>query len=305
MHGGAAISLEPHTTYTVDQAGNSGFPVGQSGWARIVANGNLLAAQVLEQNPNNHFVAIANAQPAPAGVNGGNPSTLVPTTLYAPAIFKDAYGGFVTGANIVNPNTLPISVTVNYYTITGTFLFRAALSRSTLLECRASFRAGGAGIGLPSGGLPAHFTGAAIISATGGVVMLVNEAGGVTQGGTAKSGTYAAASSGSNNVGLPVIANNGFGYTTGNTVLNTTGGVVTAKIQYYQTNGIANGPAQTFQIGPYSSQPFFQGDPAIGLPNGFYGTALVTQTGGPANALIVTTNALSANFFYTFTEPGQ
>ena len=304
FQGGTVTSLEPHTTYTVNQAGNSSFPPGRSGWAEIVANGNLLAAQVLEQNPNNHFVAIANAQPAPAGVNGGNPSTLVPTTLYAPAIFKDAYGGFVTGANIVNPNSLPISVTVSYYTITGT-LYSAPPFTLNAFGVQGIFQGGGEGIGLPPGGLPANFTGAAIVAATGGVVMLVNEAGGVTQGGTAKSGTYAAVSSGSNSVGLPVIANNGFGYTTGNTILNTTGTVVTAKIQYYQTDGTSNGPAQTFQIGPYSSQPFFQGDPAIGLSNGFYGTALVTQTGGPVNALIVTTNALSDNFFYTYTEPGQ
>jgi hypothetical protein len=59
----------------------------------------------------------------------------------------------------------------------------------------------------------------------------------------------------------------------------------------------------SFTLAANGSQPLYQGVEGT-LPSGFYGTALVTQTSGPANSLIVTTNAISPDTFYTYTEPG-
>jgi hypothetical protein len=135
--------------------------------------------------------------------------------------------------------------------------------------------------------------------------MTVNEFGGYTAGGTTESGTYSAASSGSSTVGLPVMANNGFGYTTGTTVFNTSNGVVGGTLQYYTTTGAVVGSPQSFNINPYSSQIFYQGEIGQGLSNGFYGVAVLRQTSGGEGSLIDTTNAVSANFFYTYVEPTE
>jgi hypothetical protein len=291
------FTLSAFTAQTLDQSlASSNLPSSQlynySGWAKITgASGSQLVGQVMEQSPSQKFAAIMAAQ------------TQTYTRLYAPAIFKGAFG-FNTGVNIVNPSSQPISVSITYYDDKGT----PNTSQPFPLDAYAAqavYQGGkGGGYGLPMGnGLPAGFSGAAILTATGaGVVMIVNEGGGVTASGISLGGTYAAAVSGSAKVGLPVMANGGFGYTTGATIFNTSGQVVSGTIQYYDITGTAVGPAQSFNIGPYASQLFYQGSANL-LPNGFYGTAIITQTnGGGSMGLIVTTNALSG-LFYTYTEP--
>ena len=290
------FSVGPKQTMTLDQTA-SGSNIGSSfdGWAQMVGDpGSQLVAQVLEQSPGTGFVAIANAQ--------NNPTT---NTIYAPAIFNNAYGSFVTGASIINPNSNPITVSISYYTISGTLVPAQNLTLAPMAKGSVYQGSNTGGPGLPTGGMPANFTGAAIVQAigTGGVLMAVNEYGGLTAGGTAKSGTYLAAAAGSSNVGLPVIANGGFGYITGDTVFNTTNMTVTATIKYINFNDGSSQTSPVFSIAPYSSQPIYQGDGS--LPANFYGTAVVQAQSGPTNALIVTTNALSSNFFYSFTEPSQ
>jgi hypothetical protein len=288
------LLIQTHTSSTLDQTqSGSGLPTGYYGWALITGDsGNRLVAQVLEQNPNSNFVAIANAQLLPnAGTNN---------TLYAPAIFRDAYGGFMTGENIVNPNTNPVTVTLTYYDTSGN-----TPANSTAIHILAPDAVLPLYDGNGNTGLPASFAGSAAISSNGGgVVMVVNEIGPSVAGSSA-SGTYAAASTGSNQVYLPVVANGGFGYITGLTILNTSNQPVSGVISYYNLDGSAQGASQNFQIGAFASQPAYQGAPQAGLPKTFYGTAIVRVTSGPNNALIVTTNALSAFTFYTYTEPTQ
>ncbi len=116
-------------------------------------------------------------------------------------------------------------------------------------------------------------------------------------------GTYTEVSNGSNTVNLPVIAKGGYGYTTGLTILNTSGATVNGNISYYDLNGSLVGSSQVFNIGPNASKGIFQGSEGT-LPANFYGTAVVTESGG-SNDLIITTNALSPISFYSYTEPGQ
>jgi hypothetical protein len=294
-----AFSATSHASTLLYQgASDSSLPSGYYGWAQISSplTTTILTAQVVEQNPGTHFVAIANAQPNPT------------TTLYAPAIFKKAFGNFITGANIVNPNATPVTVTVTYRAADGTATNTAPFVLPPY-NLAAIYQGASSGNGLPTGGLPDGFAGSATITATGGVVMVVNEAGGLTAGGTAQSGTYAAAASGSATVGLPVIANGGFSYITGATILNTSNNVITGTIQYYNVDGSVQGTTHPFTIQPYASQLVFQGDSAQGLGAGFYGTAIVTETASSGGSnfkdLIITTNAQSNQFFYTYTEPNQ
>jgi hypothetical protein len=135
--------------------------------------------------------------------------------------------------------------------------------------------------------------------------MLVNEQGNATMEGTAQGGTYEAGSSGNTNVGLPVMANGAFGgYITGASVLNTTNSSVVVSVQYYDLLGQPINTPNTYTIGPRSSQGLYQGDSTgQGLPPNFYGSALVSVISGPTSSIIVTTNAQSDQFFYTYTEP--
>ena len=237
------------------------------------------------------------------------PTGKAASTLYAPAIFKGAFG-FVTGANILNPNTNPVSITVTYYDDTGkaysppTF----TLGPNSVASIYQGGSSGSSSSGLPvSPVLPNGFSGAATVKSSGGkVLMVVNESGGSSKSGTALSGVYSAAPGGSASVGLPVMANGGFGYITGATIFNISGQSVSGNIQYYDTNGHPVGNSEPFTLPAYASQLVYQGMPGGILPSGFYGTALVTQTsGGGSSDLIVTTNAFSdgAGLFYTYTEP--
>ncbi len=294
------LQIAANTSQSLNQAAaDSGLPADFYGWAQINGPANSqLVAQVLEQNPATHFVAIANAQ------------TTAHTTLYAPAIFNGAFGGFVTGANIVNPNPTPVNVTVTYDDHTGIITPTATFVLPAFAIQPIFHGSNVGGDGLPPGGLPSSFYGAATVTATGGgVVMVVNEGGGLTATGSAKSGVYSAAARGSNSVGLPVLANGGFGYVTGATILNTSNATVNGSIQYYNIDGTSQGNAKAFSIAPFASQVAYQGDPTQGLPGPtsptpFYGTAIVTETSS-GNDLIVTTNAQSQAFFYTYTEPSS
>lgn len=281
------VNIAGHGSTIVNQAAtNSGLPASFYGTALISAPaGSQLAAQVLESNVGTHFTAIANAQPL----------SNAQTTLYAPAIFNDAFG-FSTGSNIVNPSNSSVTVNVTYYDDSGT-TYAAPAFQLAGNAVQPIFQGASGGTGLPSTGLPDQFSGSAVVTASGPVMMVVNEAG----GSGSKSGVYAAAASGGSNVGLPVLANGGYGYTTGTTVLNTSNNSISGSIQYYDLTGKAIGSSQPFNIGPHASQLLYQG--AAGLPQGFYGTAVVSTNSG--NNLITTTNAQSANFFYTYSEPNS
>lgn len=100
------------------------------------------------------------------------------------------------------------------------------------------------------------------------------------------------------------MANGAFGgYITGATIENITSAPVTATVQYYDLNGNTVGTTKTVTIGGNASYSLYQGGSDQNLQNGFYGTAQITVTGGPSSSLLVTTNAQSNAFFYSYTEP--
>lgn len=285
------FTLSPHTSRTFAQndpnsglPGPSGSSSGFSGWAQISGSqGSQLTAQVLEQNLNAHFVAIANAQPVPFGQ----------TRLYAPAVFNQAFGAFVTGVNVVNPTANATVVKITYYDNTGktigtpTSQVLAAHAVLSVFQPAAAYLSSG-------------FYGSAEIDGND-LVMVVNENGGLTATGNAESGVYNAVSGGSNQVSLPVMSNGGYGYTTGTTILNAGSTAESVTITYFDTTGANKGQA-TYTIQPHASQPIFQGNAS--LPSDFYGTAQITTTDTAAN-LLATTNAISPSFFYTYTEPAS
>ena len=286
------VNIAAHGGVNVSQADtNNGLVDGFNGYAVITAgSGSQLSAQVLEYNVPTSFAAIANAQPLSAAQ----------ATLFAPGIFNNAFG-FTTGFNVINPNSASVTVNVTYNNGTNGAALTTAAFVMPPHSVQGVFQSG-AGTGLPAAGLPAGFSGSAQISATGGGILVdVNEDGGVTGTGNRRSGVYTANASGRNSVSLPVVAKNGFGYTTGLTILNTSNAPISGSLQYRDTSGNAVGSPNVFTNLPgHASQLFYQGDLPVGS---FYGTAVITKTAGADNSLIVTTNAQSASFFYTYTEP--
>lgn len=293
------ITLAAHTTDNFDQsAANSGLPgptatyAGFNGWAQITSDSGNIAAQVLEQNPVVHFAAIANAIANTA--NAAN----------APAIFNNAYGNFYTGMNVINPNSITVTVNVSYYDqSTGTNVAAApfALPAHAVVGI---YQGNSSGTGLPTNGLTSGFAGAAVITSTGGgIVVSINENGGQTGTGNSRSATYLGVANGGSTVGLPVISNGGYNnYVTGDTIFNSSNQPISATIRYYNADGtLVTGATESFTITAHASQPFYQGN--AGLPTNFYGTAVVTENSGPANSLLVTTNAENNALFYTYIEP--
>jgi hypothetical protein len=290
------VAVGPETSVSVDNQ-TSTLGTGFNGWTELSSpDGSQLVAQVLEQSQSRKFVAIANAQPL------ANTATI----LYAPAIFKGAFA-FNTGANIINPNSNSVTVNITYYDDNGTSYPAPAfqLAPNALISI---YQGAANGLGLPSpNGLPAGFSGAAIINSTGGnIAMVVNESAATNPNSPSLSGVYGAATNGGGVIGLPVMANGGFGYTTGTTILNSSSNDVSGSIQYYQVDGSVQGNPQSFTIAAHASKLIYQGDPAQGLPSGanaFYGTAVITQANN-GHDLIATTNAEAA-LFYTYTETGS
>lgn len=289
------LVVAAHSSQTLDQsAADSNLPQGFYGWVKLTGDsGSQLVAQVLEENADAKFVALLNAE------------ATAQSKLYAPAIFKDAFGSFVTGANIVNPNNTPQQVAITYYDQSG----QAYSAQTFTLAANAVqpvFQGSTSATGLSQGGLPNNFVGSAVISSVsgGGLVVAVNQAGGATANGTARSGTYlATATSSSNIIGLPVVANASNGFTSGVTVLNSSNASVDGYIQYYDTQGNAVGSQHSFTIAAHASQLAYQG--ADSLPSGFSGEALVVQTSGATGSLMATTNVQSGSVFYSYVEPVQ
>ena len=306
------LNLAVHSSQNLDQsAADSHLPPGFYGWAQIIGTaGAQLVAQVLEQRSDIKFVALANSQQLT--VNNQPPNTVY--KLFASAIFRGAFGGFVTGANLVNPNLSPVKVTITYYDNQGQ-AYPTAPFVLAAHAVAAIYQGANSGNGIPNGGLPVGFYGSAMVSSSGGkVVMVVNEAAPArgypqTTSGAAQSGTYAAATSdnSSNKLGLPFVANQGQGFSTGATIFNTSEASVSGTISYYQTDGTqvatgnAAGQSNTITISAHASQPVYQG--RAGLPSGFYGQAVITQTGGTTGSLMVTTNVQGDDLFYTYTQP--
>lgn len=273
------------------------LPDGFVGWAQVDGPvKSQLLGQITESNILTGFFTLLNAQSVTAN------------QLYAPTIFNDAFGGYFSGASIVNPNANPITVTLTYHDNSGNALAPVSLTLNShaLASIYHGSQTATNNSGLPIGGLPQNFYGSVQVTSQGGnIAMLVNEIGpslDIFSKRIGANSSYIAAATGSTVLSLPVVANGGNNLTTGITILNTTNANVTASIQYYKQDGTKQDSYQTFTLAPNASQPFFQRDG--GLPTNFKGAAVVTQQNGPANSLIATINAISTNgTFYTYTLP--
>ena len=173
----------------------------------------------------------------------------VGTTLYAPTIVNNAYGGYTTGIGLLNQGSSPTNVTITYRDGSGTVVKTQTVSGLAAHAYQALY-SGDAVLALPSG-----FAGTATITSSAGQPLgaVVNETG---PGGQFSS--YDAVPSGSTTLDAPAALNNAFGgYNTGMGIVNTTGSAGTVTINYYDALGAAT--TTTHPIAANGSLGVYQG----------------------------------------------
>jgi probable HAF family extracellular repeat protein len=279
--GDLRIGLPVNGNWTVRQNSGKGLAPGGAGSA-IVFSTQPLAAFVNEFAPTvgsdgSSYTSI----PMPGG--GG-------TTLYAPAIFNKAYGGYFTGIGLINLGSAPTDITITYTKADGTPAKTQTLTGVPALAYRAVFQ------GDPAVGLPVGFAGTATITSTGQpLAAIVNEVG---NGGFS---SYTAQAAGSSQLAAPVALNNAFGgYFTAIAIQNTSSTAGTVTITYYDTAGVPT--AKNVTVGSNGSIGIYQGDATLGPAPGSYTaklsstvpiTAVVNEVFQPTPSLFTTYNAFA------------
>ena len=279
--GDSIASLPPHALWEVRQSNGNGLGVGEAG-SGFVYSTQPVATFVNEFGP------------------AGDPSSYTglpaagSATLYAPAIARDAFGGYTTGIGIVNLGTAAVSPTITY---------RDSSGQTVKIQNLASVPAGGY-VGVYSGttpgglasdaNLPDGFAGTASITAAGGqLAATVNEVG---PGGAF--GSYDAVPTGATAIFLPAIYNGAYGgYYTGVNVQNTSSAAGSVTVTYYDSQGAAVGNPITKAIAGNGYLALYSGDPAAGPPPSGSGyTARLSST----VALAATSNEVQGNLLTSY-----
>jgi large repetitive protein len=256
-------SLPVNASWTVRQDNGNSFPSSggdsaQAGSA-VVSSSQPVAAFVNEFAPGNVGDATSySGVQVPGGVG---------TTLYAPAIANNAYGGYTTGIGLLNEGSSPTNVTITYRDGSGAII-KAKTVTALAPHAYQGLYSGDATLALPSG-----FAGTAtIVSSTGQPLgAIVNETG---PGGQFSS--YDAVPSGSTTLNAPVALNNAYGgFYTGMGIQNTSASSGTVAVTYYDVNGAPT--VRTFPILANGSLGVYQGSPVDGPAVGAY-TATITST---------------------------
>jgi len=262
---GETLQLSPHQGVTVRQDDGASLPAGSAGSA-IVFSDQPVAAFVNEFPPGNAGDATSYTAVPASGAG---------TTLYAPAIANNAYGGYTTGIGLLNLGASPTVVTITYRDTSGTSVKIAGV---------AGLAAHGY-IGLYSGdpglGLPAGFDGTATITSDGQpLAAIVNETG---PGGQLSS--YMTVTAGVSSLQAPVALRNAAGgFNTGIGIQNTSGVAGTVQVRYYDGGG-ALAKANAFPLAAYGYLGIYQG---TDIPaDGSYTAVITSQTAGMSVASIV------------------
>lgn len=207
--------------WTVKQDNGNSFMPGVAGWGLVTSNTE---------------VAVFVNEFAPGGMDGSSYTSIqMPvgggTTLFAPAIVNNAYGGYTTGIGLNNTSTTMTAATVTYRDQSGTPIKTQSVSLPA--HGYAGLFSGDTTLALPMG-----FTGTATIASDGGVLAgIVNEVG---PGGQFSS--YDAVSAGATTLYAAAALNNAYGgYTTGMGIQNTTGTAGAVTVTYYDGSGISAG----------------------------------------------------------------
>lgn len=205
----------------------------------------------------------------------------VDPALVLPAMANAAYGGYTTVAEIQNIGANPATVVVHYFDSSGRSVGAGDVTVSLPVHATwtvrqdngHSFTAGNAG--------------SAKVYSLEPLTGFVNE---FPPGGTGDATSYTAASPATGS-GLtlfaPAIANNAYGgYTTGIGLLNAGSVPTGASVTYRDATGAQVKTQDVGSIAPGAYVALYSGDVALGLPNGFAGTATIQSSASPIAAIV-------------------
>jgi len=270
-------SLAPNAYWGLYQ-GEAGtpLPVGFHGTATITSSpAQNLAVIVNEVGPGGFLTYSA--------TNSGS------TTLYAPVVFNNAYGGYFTGMGIQNVSNSTANVTINYAggSVTKSESFTVAPHGFAGI-----YNGAGNGAGLPDG-----FAGSGVITSDQPVVAIVNEV--IGSVGT----SYNTIAAGIPTVHLPLVEDSVNGFSTGFGVENVGTGSATVSIVYYDpVSGAQVGTSTTLTLAPGAFAGVYQGPGGDGgVASGSSATATLTVTNpGGGGKLAVIVNQQSSTSFMSY-----
>jgi hypothetical protein len=273
--GDLVSSLPVNASWTVRQDNGNSFPstggdAAQAGSA-IVSSSQPLAVFVNEFAPGNSSDATSYTAINVASGTG--------TTIFAPAIANNAYGGYTTGIGLLSLATTSTNITVTYRDSSGAVIKTQNLPGVAAGAYQALY-SGDTTLGLPNG-----FAGTATItSSAGNLAAVINETGPGKQ-----FSSYDAVPAGSTTLYAPAALRNAYGgYNTGMGIQNTTGSAGTVTITYYDANGTPT--VKSFPIVANGYVGVYQG---TDIPSPGAYTAKITST--VAIAAIVNEVAPSSN----------
>jgi hypothetical protein len=219
---GDQSTIQPNGTWIVDQSNGHSVASGQAGSALVYST--LPLASFV-----NEFAPGSGDATSYTGINAFIGSG---TTLFAPTIVNNAYGGYTTGIGLVNVSAALTNISITYRDGAGTLVKTQSLPGVAAGAYQGLFS------GDPTLALPGGFAGTATItSSAGALAAVVNETG---PGGQFSS--YDAVPAGSTTLFAPAALRNAYGgYNTGMGIQNTTGTAGTVTIHYYDSSGTATG----------------------------------------------------------------
>jgi hypothetical protein len=207
------------------------------------------------------------------------PAPVLERVAVLPALSNGAYGGYLTTAYIENLGQAPAVIRIDYSDGSGNRVGTGDVITNLARHAVWTVRQNN-GHSFPPGG-----AGSAIISSSQPIAAFVNE----FPSGTGDATSYTAIPVAGTGATLyaPAIANNAYGgYTTGIGLLNMGDTPTNVTITYRDANGSPVKVAGVAGLAAHGYIGLYSGDPALGLPSGFAGTATLTSEGQPLAAVV-------------------
>ena len=202
-----------------------------------------------------------------------------------PSMASGAYGGYLTVAYLENVGSTPAHIRVQNFDTSGspvgTGNSAAGLPAGATWTLRSD-NAHSLGPGQP---------GSAFVYSDQPLAIFVNEFAPNNSGDASSYSSIALPGGTATAIYAPTILNNGYGgYTTGIGLINTGSAATDVRITYRDGSGTTVKTQTLVAVAANSYQGLYSGDPALGLPAGFVGTATIESTSVPAQPLAAVIN---------------
>lgn len=202
-------------------------------------------------------------------------------SVVLPAMANAAYGGYTTVAEIENVGSAPAVIGIQYFDSNGNAVGTGDVNVNLPLHANWSVRQD------DGHSFAAGQAGSAKVYSSQPLASFVNEfapsAGGDA---TSYTGIDAIAGAGAT-LFAPTIVNNAYGgYTTGIGLLNTGNARTDVIIVYRDASGLLVKTQSVGALPAGAYQGLYSGDPALGLPDGFAGTATISSSASPLAAIV-------------------